>query len=121
MAPHSNFLRKEWKLPTWDISTLGICLVRAGKNGTTFKLSTQRVEATNVGHFNAWHLPRSGWQKWHHIQTFYAKSGSYQRGTFQRLAFASFGLAKMAPHSNFLRKEWKLPTWDISTLGICLV
>jgi len=33
MPPHSNFLRKNWNLPTWDISTLGICLVRAGKTG----------------------------------------------------------------------------------------
>jgi len=33
MPPHSNFLRKEWNMATWDISTLGICLVRAARGG----------------------------------------------------------------------------------------
>jgi len=46
MAMHSNFLRKDYKMPSWDITTLGICLVRIQQAGRFEQDSDKILEKT---------------------------------------------------------------------------
>mmetsp|Transcript_110787 Transcript_110787/g.247228 ORF Transcript_110787/g.247228 Transcript_110787/m.247228 type:complete len:519 (+) Transcript_110787:73-1629(+) len=50
MPSHSNFLRQYYNKPVWDVSTLGICLMRAGRSGDFHDIEPNIAKATLNSH-----------------------------------------------------------------------